>query len=333
MIDVTSVFNPGAIRFAGRYVLLLRVQTRGRETVLMVAESGDGERFTVRPRLVHFAGLENVGATIFHVYDPRLTQIGDDVFIVFAADTDQGCRLGIARTRDFEQFELVSFGGRSAANTASTSTDAADELADTRNGVLFPEQIGGRYLRLERPNRVRGADGVATGTEIILTESADLVAWNPVGPVLGGRWHYWDELIGSGPPPVKTRAGWLHIYHGVATHFAACNIYQAGVVLLDLADPRRVLARSRNNILEPRELYELVGQVPNVVFPSGMIVEAANPDTRRAGADRAGGVADGFDADGFARPESLVRVYYGAADTVIGLAITTIAELLDACGV
>ena len=53
-----------------------------------------------------------------------------------------------------------------------------------------------------------------------------------------GRPHYWDERIGSGPPPVKTRKGWLHIYHGVATHFGAANIYQAGVVLLDLRDPR-----------------------------------------------------------------------------------------------
>ena len=81
---------------------------------------------------------------------------------------------------------------------------------------------------------------------------------------------------------------------------------------LDLTDPQRVLARGRNNILEPRELYELVGQVPNVVFPSGMIVEE-------------------FDAEGFAKPESLVRLYYGAADSVVGLATATVAELIEAC--
>jgi len=295
VVDVTSVFNPGAIHVGDRYLLLLRVQTRGRETVLMMAESADGERFAVRPQLVQFVGLGAVHQTIYHVYDPRLTRIGDTIYVMFAADTDAGCRLGVARTRDFEHFELVSFGG--------------DE--DTRNGVLFPEQRGGRFLRLERPNRARLAGGVASGAEIILSESEDLIRWRPTGPVMAGRPHYWDELIGSGPPPVKTRAGWLHIYHGIATHFAAANIYQAGVVLLDLDDPRRVLARSRNNILEPRELYELVGQVPNVVFPSGMIVEE-------------------YDADGFARPESPVRVYYGAADTAVGLATATIAELIDA---
>ncbi|HVP13641.1 MAG TPA: glycoside hydrolase family 130 protein [Phycisphaerae bacterium] len=293
--DVTSVFNPGAIRLGDRYLLLLRVQTRGRETVLMVAESRDGERFTVRPRIVHIEGLDAVKQTIYHVYDPRLTMIDGTVYIVFAADTDAGCRLGIARTSDFDRFEMVGFGG--------------DE--DARNGVLFPERHDGRYLRLERPNRTRLDSGVTTGTEIMLSESDDLVYWRPVGPVMAGRFHYWDELIGSGPPPVKTRAGWLHIYHGVATHFAAANIYQAGVVLLDLDEPHHVLARCRENILEPRELCELVGQVPNVVFPSGMIVED-------------------FDAEGFAEPDGLVRVYYGAADTVVCLATTTVADLITA---
>jgi predicted GH43/DUF377 family glycosyl hydrolase len=295
VVDVSSVFNPGAIRIDGRYLLLLRVQTRGRRTVLMVAESTDGEGFAVQPKIVEIAGLAAVRRTIFHVYDPRLTQIGDVVYVVFAADTDAGGRLGIARTRDFERFELVGFGGED----------------DTRNGVLFPETFDGRYLRLERPNRTRLDSGVMTGAEIYLSESEDLVRWRLIGPVIAGRFHYWDELIGSGPPPVKTRDGWLHIYHGVATHFAASNVYQAGVVLLDLHDPRRVYARGRGNILEPREMYELVGQVPNVVFPSGIIVEES-------------------DAEGFARPESLVRVYYGAADTVVGLATTTVRELIAA---
>jgi beta-1,4-mannooligosaccharide/beta-1,4-mannosyl-N-acetylglucosamine phosphorylase len=147
---------------------------------------------------------------------------------------------------------------------------------------------------------------------IELAESEDLLRWRRVGDVLAGRPHYWDELIGSGPPPIKTRAGWLHIYHGVATHFHSANIYQAGVALLDLADPSRLLARSRNNILEPREPYELSGQVPNVVFPSGAVVET-------------------HDAEGFAPPESRVFVYYGAADTCVGLAETTVGELLAAC--
>lgn len=294
--DVTSVFNPGAIRWNGRYWMLLRVQTRGRETVLVVAESADGEQFAVRSEAAEIAGIDSIGERIFHIYDPRLTLLGDAVYVVFAADTDHGCKLGMARTRDMRRFELVSYSGQYEA----------------RNGVLFPEQFSGRYLRLERPNRVTVPGGVTSGSEIVLAASDDLVTWRPISTVMQGRWHYWDELIGSGPPPVKTREGWLHVYHGVATHFASVNIYQAGVVLLDLADPSRVIARCRNNILEPREMYELVGQVPNVVFPSGMIVEE-------------------FDDDGFARPDSLVRIYYGAADTCIGLATATVRALLNAC--
>ena len=110
---------------------------------------------------------------------------------------------------------------------------------------------------------------------------------------------------------MKTRRGWLHVYHGVATHFGSANIYQAGVVLLDLLNPARVVGRCRGNILEPREPYELAGQVPNVVFPSGLVVEE-------------------FDRDGYALPSSPVKVYYGAADTAVGLAVTTVGELLEA---
>lgn len=290
--DVTSVFNAGAIRWNDRDILLLRVQTRGRETVMMVAESRDGVHFDIRPRLVRIDGLERFGQPIYHIYDPRLTAIEGAVCVVAAADTDAGCHLIVARTADFERFELVSV-----------------SPADVRNGALFPERIGGRYLRLERPNTLPLPGQVTSGGEIVLSASDDLVNWEPVGPVMQGRPHYWDELIGSGPPPVKTRAGWLHLYHGVAMHFAA-PIYQVGVVLLDLERPQCVIARGRNNILEPREPYEMVGQVPNVVFPCGWIVER-------------------FDEDGFATPDSPVRVYYGAADTVLGLATATVGELLE----
>ena len=96
VVDVSSVFNPGAVRLGGRTVLLLRVQTRGRETVLMPAESDDGETFTVRPRLVEIEGLHALRDHIYHVYDPRLTRIGRTLYMVFAADVDGGCRLGVA---------------------------------------------------------------------------------------------------------------------------------------------------------------------------------------------------------------------------------------------
>ena len=297
VVDATSVFNPGAAFMDGRFVLLLRVQTRGRRTYFMRAESADGERFDIAPDLVPISGIERFVGEIYHCYDPRITRIEGTFHVMFAMDTDHGCRLGVATTSDFRRLDFIGTGGD----------------VDIRNGVLFPDKSGGSYVRLDRPNRVSFETGVTSGDEIVLSRSDDLVKWHPVAPVMRGRLHYWDELIGPGPPPVKTRDGWLLIYHGIATHLAGACIYQAGVALLALDDPSRVLARSRDNILEPRELYETAGQVPNVVFPSGMIVED-------------------LDDEGFATPEARVRVYYGAADTSVGLATGTVGGLLAACG-
>jgi len=294
--DVSSVFNPGAVRYRDRDLLLLRVQNRGRESLILVAESRDGVEFTVRPGVVELRGLEQVDAPIHHVYDPRITELDGSWYITVAMDMDDACRMGLAVTEDFEDFRFLGF--------------ISDD--DSRNGVLFPERVGGRYLMLERPNLSQLEGGPTSGETVVLSASSDLRQFDRVGPVFSGRPRYWDERIGSGPPPVKTRRGWLHLYHGVATHFASANIYQAGAVLLDLDDPSRVIARTRFNILEPREVWELAGQVPNVVFPGGMIVDA-------------------FDDEGFALPDSEVRVYYGAADTVVGLATATIAELIADC--
>lgn len=294
LVDVSSVFNPGAVKFGNQYLLMLRVQNRGRETFLLTATSDDGIHFSISDQVVHFKGIEKILAKIYHCYDPRITKIDDIYYIMFAMDLDEGCRLGLAQTSDFENFEFMDI----------VSED------DNRNGVLFPEKIDGKFLRLDRPNEIDLPDGPATGSIILLSESEDLLEWEPVGPVITGRSHYWDELIGAGPPPIKTKQGWLQIYHGVATHFGSSNIYQAGVMLLDLKNPLKVIGRSRYNILEPREGYELVGQVPSVVFPSGAIVEE-------------------LDDDGFARLNSKIFIYYGTADSTVCLAFSTIEELIQ----
>lgn len=295
LVDVSSVFNPGAIRHGGLYRLMLRVQSRSRETFLVMAESRDGIRFKVEDKIVRFKGLENVREKVYHIYDARITFLEGRYYIMFAMDMDEGCQLGLGVTDDFKKFDFLGI--------------TSDE--DIRNGVLFPEKIDGRYLRMDRPNKARHSGGPTSGSTIWLSESEDLLHWTPVAPLIHGRFHYWDEFIGSGPPPVKTREGWLHVYHGVAGHFGSSNIYQGGVMLMDLNDPSKVIGRSRGNILEPREIWELCGQVPNVTFPSGMIVEQ-------------------FDDEGFALPDSEVKLYYGAADTVVGLGITSIRSLLDA---
>ncbi|HPY96200.1 MAG TPA: glycoside hydrolase family 130 protein [Candidatus Cloacimonadota bacterium] len=284
--DVSSVFNPGAVIFENKVVLLLRVQNRGRETLLVKAISADGYNFTVSSKPVIIKGLtESAERKIYHVYDPRITQIQGKFYILCAIDTSQGCFLGLFTTSDFDTLDFIDYVSE----------------PDVRNGVLFPELINGYFYRLERPNQHVLANGTKTGSTIIVSRSIDLIKWEKVSDLFSGRPHYWDELIGSGPPPLKTKNGWLHIYHGVATHFASANIYQAGYSLLDLENPENVLDRGKYNILEPRELYELTGQVPNVVFPSGM-------------------VSFDYDNEGFLKDDAKILIYYGAADTVVSVA-------------
>jgi predicted GH43/DUF377 family glycosyl hydrolase len=261
------------------------VQNRGRETFLVPARSADGVEIEVLPRICEVRGLDLGGETAFHVYDPRITVIDGAPLVTLAVDTEVACRVAVARWEWPDVLEVVS----------------VDLDLDARNAVLFPERIGGRLARLERPNHIPRAGSLPTGAAVRISFSDDLVTWKPGPEVFEGRPRYWDELIGSGPPPIRTDEGWLHLYHGVATHFANANLYQAGAVLLDLEKPWVVRGRTARNILEPREPWELTGQVPNVVFPSGMIEKD----------DRA-------------------FVYYGAADTVVGLATSTVREILDA---
>ena len=294
MIDVSSVFNPGAIKFDGKTILLMRVQNRGRETLLVKAESNDGTKFAIENTPIEISGLDRTSETIFHIYDPRVTCLDGIFYIMVAVDVVGKCMLGIIQTQDFNSFEFLGFTGNK----------------DNRNGVLFSERINGKYARLDRPNIKELESGTTTGSAIWYSESDDLINWPVTRLVMEGRLHFWDENIGAGPPPVKTEKGWLLIYHGIAMHYQP--IYQAGVVLLDLNEPWRVISRGRYNVLEPREMWEMVGQVHNVVFPTGIIV-------------------DSYDENGFANNSSEVKLYYGAADTHIGLATSTIQSLIDAC--
>jgi len=294
--DVSSVFNPGALRVAGEDRLLLRVQDRGRRTHLVPARSADGHHFQVEPRLEGPPLSFFQGRRAHHVYDPRLSMLDGQVHVMAAVDMDDGCHLVVGRWPDLAgPIQWLGLTGEH----------------DERNGVLFSRRFAGEALRLTRPNQAGGPGDPASGGEMWLERSADLLTWRRVACVARGRFHYWDELIGAGPPPIETEAGWICVYHGVATHFAAANIYQAGVLLLDRQDPARVIGRTPLNILEPREPWELTGQVPNVTFPSGLCVDT--------------------DADGVARLDAPFRLYYGAADTCVGLLEGRLLDLVEAC--
>ena len=170
-------------------------------------------------------------------------------------------------------------------------------LPFNRNGVLFPRKIDGRYMMLNRPS-----DGGHTPFgDIYLSCSPDLTHWGEHRLVMktGGGWE--STKIGAGPIPIETTEGWLMIYHGV---LCSCNgfVYSFGAAILDIDKPWIVKHRAKPYLMNPTETYELCGDVPNVVFPCATLCDA---DTGR------------------------IAIYYGAADTVVGLAFAQVDELID----
>ena len=276
-----SVFNSGVTRFRGQVLMLLRLEDLDCRQHFRVATSDDGIHFTPRAEPVVLPSDEETAAYEGIIYDPRITALGEDYLITYAAHSDMGVRIGLARTRDFERFERLPF--------AST--------VDNRNAVIFPERFGGLYARLERPQTIKDQG------DLWISYSPDLVYWGRSKCIARARYQSWDQWkLGAGAPPIATERGWLVIVHGVR-RTAQGGIYRLGVLLLDREDPSRVLARSRGSILAPREPYERMGDVPNVVFSCGALLEA----------------------------DGEVRIYYGAADTVMCLATARREDLIEAC--
>ncbi|PJF22328.1 MAG: glycosidase [Phototrophicales bacterium] len=171
-------------------------------------------------------------------------------------------------------------------------------LPYNRNGVLFPRKINGKYAMLSRPSDT----GHTAFGDIFYSESPDMIHWGKHRFVMGPKsWRWESTKIGAGPIPIETKEGWLMIYHGVLT---SCNgyVYSMGAALLDLDQPWKVIYRAAPYLMSPQTLYECVGDVPNVVFPCAALHDS---ETGR------------------------LAIYYGAADTVTGLAFAQLDELID----
>ncbi len=296
------VFNAGVIRWKGGYAVAFRNDygcteeewAQGKRftgTNIGLAFSPDGIHWTIEPEPV----MELKDREIQRAYDPRLTVIDGEVFMTFAVDTRHGLRGGIARTKDLKRYEIISM-----------------SVPDNRNMVLFPEKVNGMYLRLERPMPVysRGRDRF----DIWMSESPDLVYWGNATLVAGVEDFPWaNDKIGPGAPPVKTDRGWLVFTHAVDRDESRgkngwegkwVKRYCAGMLLLDLRDPRKVIGICREPLLAPEAVYETdVGFRTNVIFPTAAIAE----------------------------DDGTVKIYYGASDTVIALATAKIDDLVDAC--
>jgi len=171
-------------------------------------------------------------------------------------------------------------------------------LPHNRNGVLFPRKINGKFAMFSRPSDT----GHTPFGDIFYSESPDMVHWGRHRFVMGPKnWTWQGTKIGAGPTPIETSEGWLLFYHGVLT---SCNgfVYSMGAALLDLEQPWKVIYRTAPYLASPQTLYECVGDVPNVFFPCAALTDA---DTGR------------------------IAIYYGAADTVTGLAFTQVDEVVS----
>jgi predicted GH43/DUF377 family glycosyl hydrolase len=167
---------------------------------------------------------------------------------------------------------------------------------EDKDAALLPYRIGGQWALIHRPVS-------APRAHMWLSYSLDLRHWGNHKLMLEARrGAWWDaNKIGLSPPPVETARGWLVIYHGVR-NTAAGSIYRLGLALFDLHAPEHCLMRGDEWIFGPQETYEQRGDVDNVVFPCGYTI-AADGDT--------------------------LRIYYGAADTSIGLATASLRAMLE----
>lgn len=277
-----SIFNSAVVPFRGRFAGVFRCDTTAREMQLHAGFSDDGIAWRIDPDRIRFVNTnddpENVAWE--YGYDPRVVPL-DGRYYVTWCNGYHGPTIGIAWTEDFRAFHKLenSF------------------LPYNRNGVLFPRRIGGKYYMLSRPSDT----GHTPFGDIFVSSSPDLEHWGCHRHVMRPNGGWQSTKVGAGPIPIETREGWLMFYHGVLT---SCNgfVYSFGAALLDLDRPWKVRYRTWPYLLNPREPYETVGDVPNVTFPCAAVTDA---------------------------PTGRIAIYYGCADTVTGLCFCQADEVIE----
>lgn len=295
-LGMNAAFNPGAMLFNGKYVLMVRAEGVDRKSFFAVAESEsgiDGFRFWDYPVV-----LPETGDPDINVYDMRLTQHEDGwIYGVFCTerkdpnapkgDTSSAvAQAGIARTRDLVTWERLP--------------DLRTTGGQQRNVVLHPEFVGGQYAFYTRPQ-----DG------FIDTGSGGGIGWGTcrdiTNPVIGEEtiidprlYHTIKEVKnGQGPAPIKTPRGWLHLAHGVRNTAAGLR-YVLYLFLTKLDQPWVVTHRPGGYFIAP-DGDERVGDVSNVTFANGWIRNERDE----------------------------VFIYYASSDTRIHVATSTVEKLLD----
>ncbi|MBN1361424.1 MAG: hypothetical protein JW993_12575 [Sedimentisphaerales bacterium] len=276
-----AVFNPGAARLNGETLLLVRVEDMRGFSHLTVARSADG--FTdwqigPEPTLVADSSSREER---WGLEDPRIVWLEEQkqFAVTYVSFSEGGPVVSLAITKNFRTFSRLG----------------ALLPPEDKDACLFPRRFNGRFALIHRPI-VRGE------AHIWLSFSPDLKHWGDHQLLIPTRTAYWDcHRVGLACQPIETPKGWLVFYHGVRQTTAG-QIYRTGLALVDLEKPWRLLHRSAEWLLGPQAYYERVGDVGDVVFPTGAVV--------------------------FEESDEL-RLYYGAADCTIAVATAKLSEILD----
>ncbi|KXX66557.1 MULTISPECIES: glycosidase [unclassified Flammeovirga] len=297
-IGMNATFNAGAIRFNGKYVLMVRVEGVDRKSFFAVAESDNGIdnfRFWDKPVL-----MPETEEPDTNVYDMRLTQHEDGwIYGIFcterkdpnapAGDTSSAvAAAGIVRTKDLVNFErlpdLISYSGQQ------------------RNVVLHPEFVDGKYALYTRPQDGFIDTGSGGGIAWGLTDSMEKAEVKEERVIEPKIYHTIKEVKnGQGPAPIKTSEGWLHLAHGVRNTAAGLR-YVLYMFMTSLEDPTKVTHRPAGHFIAPLG-EERVGDVSNVAFANGWIADESGE----------------------------VKIYYASSDTRMHVATSTIDQLVDYC--
>jgi beta-1,4-mannooligosaccharide/beta-1,4-mannosyl-N-acetylglucosamine phosphorylase len=278
--DANSIFNSAIVPFEDGFAGIFRCDNTARVMQLHAGVSQDGINWEIEPKRMRFRCEDDEIGNFVYGYDPRVCWLEDRYYITWC-NSYHGPTIGVGYTCDFKTFYQME-------NAF---------LPYNRNGALFPRKINGKFAMLSRPSDT----GHTPFGDVFYSESPDMEHWGHHRFVMGPRGGWQSTKVGAGPIPIETSEGWLVFYHGVMTQ---CNgfEYSFGAVLLDLDQPWKVMYRTVPYLMGPRELYERVGDTPNVVFPCAALVDA---------------------------PTNRIAIYYGAADTVTALAFAKFNELID----
>ena len=288
---IAQLYNPAPVLHDGKVILLVSVVTfQGGNGIdsgeTRLAESTDGIHFTLgdEPFIKFPTDRFPFDVVNRHVIDCRVTKIGDTYYIVTPVLTekyDGPCGV-LGKTTDFKTYEVI------------------DVITQPRNrgASLFPEKIGGKYYKIDRPGG--GPNSYCT---MWISSSPDLIHWGSFRPLAYPGYKYWNANRVGPTPPIKTDQGWLVIVHGQWGPPGGKQYY-IGAMLLDWHDPARIIGRTSSYLLAPQESYERHGNCDNTVFPCGAI----------------------------AKPEKdELWLYYGGADSCICLATGSLSAVVDAC--